>query len=380
MPYRRKDSKFYWISYMDSSGEYIQRSSKTTKLAEAKVLEQTERAQAWRDRQLGIKPPKTFEQVVTKYLLHARQVQRSYDTTVIRIEILRRHFAGQVINNLTAADVRHYIDARLKDGISNSSINRELSALSAAINHCNKEYEWELPNPVSGRRTKEPEGRVRWLRRAEVEALCRAAREQRHGELLDDFIRLAVNTGMRKEELLGLEWSRVDLANMLIHLDSEHNKSGKRRSIPINQKALTILRSRLAHRAEHCPDAPHVFVRDTGERVKTVRTGFESACKAAGIQDLHIHDLRHTFAAHLVSEGVPLPEVRDLLGHSTIIMTERYAHLAPARVRKAVEVLDLLGDEESEGSLRSDYGINPVHREKEPTIRLKAIQGGALRE
>ncbi|WPP01466.1 tyrosine-type recombinase/integrase [Pseudomonas sp. HR96] len=79
-------------------------------------------------------------------------------------------------------------------------------------------------------------------------------------------------------------------------------------------------------------------MRGNGERVVSVRNGFERACKTSGIKDFKIHDLRHTCAAHLISAGVALAEVRDLLGHSTVMMTERYALLAPARVRDAVRV------------------------------------------
>ncbi|WP_238474300.1 site-specific integrase [Pseudomonas cavernicola] len=239
----------------------------------------------------------------------------------------------------------------------------ELAALSAAINWCNVEYEWALPNPVKGRTMREPEGRVRWLTRAEVESLCRVASKQRNGALLVDFIHLAVNTGCRKEEMLGLEWRRVDLVNRLIYLEGQHTKAGKRRSIPLNDGAMDALKGRMAYRAEACPGSPWVFARATGDRVASIRQGFVSACKSAHIDDLVIHDLRHTCAAHLISAGVALAEVRDLLGHSTIMMTERYAHLAPARVRAAVRVLDGLREH---GSSRLVHAAVPAH------------QGGAL--
>lgn len=78
----------------------------------------------------------------------------------------------------------------------------------------------------------------------------------------------------------------------------------------------------------------------SGDRIKDIKHSFSTACRRAGITNFRIHDLRHTCAAWLVSAGIPLTEVRDLLGHSTIQMTERYAHLAPENVRAAVAVLE----------------------------------------
>ena len=158
---------------------------------------------------------------------------------------------------------------------------------------------------------------------------------------LPDFIRLALNTGMRRGEMLNLEWARVDFSANLIHLAGINTKSGKRRSIPLNQTARTALIRRAAFRASHCPASPWVFCTKEGARIASVRRSFDTACRRAGIKDFHVHDLRHTCAAHLVSAGVALAVVRDLLGHASITMTERYAHLAPENIRTAVAVLDI---------------------------------------
>ena len=109
---------------------------------------------------------------------------------------------------------------------------------------------------------REAEGRDRWLTRAEVEALCRAARVQKFGPMLEDFIRLAVNTGCRREEMLGLEWRRVDFANRLI-CRRHPPKAGKRRSIPINEGAMAALKRRMAFRSETSPECPWVLPEPT---------------------------------------------------------------------------------------------------------------------
>lgn len=367
MPYKREDSPYWWIFVKQADGKRVRRSSGTADFAAAKAIEQQARADAWKEKEWGVNPPRSFNEVMLPYLRHASQHQRSYETTTHRVKALRAYFTGSVMNDIGAKDIRAYTASRIEAGASPATVNRELAALSAAINWCNTELEWGLPNAVKGRTLKEPEGRVRWLTRAEVESLCRTARKQRNGALLDDFIRVAVNTGCRKEEMLGLEWRRVDMENKLIYLDGIHTKAGKRRSIPLNEGALDALKGRLAYRAEACPASPWVFARSSGERVACIRKGFEAACERSGIKDFVIHDLRHTCAAHLISAGVALAEVRDLLGHSTITMTERYAHLAPARVRDAVGVLDGLREKPSSRSVHADV---PVRQGK---VALKLV-------
>ena len=123
-----------------------------------------------------------------------------------------------------AADVRNYIDWRRKAGTTPATINRELAMLSSALNYACREWEWNIPNPVTGRKLRQPEGCIRWLTRAESEALIRVAEAEPRASHLADFIRLALHTGCRKQELLGLEWKRVDLHGRLFHLKAETHK------------------------------------------------------------------------------------------------------------------------------------------------------------
>lgn len=279
--------------------------------------------------------------MMTEYL-RASQKLRSFESVQYRVRRLLQSFAGTAMHELKALDVRQYIRERENDGVSNSTINRELAALSAAINHCNREWEWQLPNPVAGRMLKENDARDRYLTHGEVGRLVSAAQKQRNRGLTADFILLAVNTGCRREEMLGLEWSRVDLSGdePVIRLEGRHTKSGKRRTIPLNGDALAALKRRRAFVAEHCPDSPWVFARRSGERAVSIRSAFEKACREAGIKNVRIHDLRHTAASWMITEGASLEVVKELLGHSSITMTERYAHLAPHRVREAVNRLE----------------------------------------
>lgn len=339
MPYKRKDSPIWWASFVDASGQRVRRSTGTTDHREACALEAKWKVETYRQKQWEERPSRTFDELMVTYL-KATSEKRSHDKDLMRTKHLRRKFQGREVRLIQPNDISAYVVIRKGEGVRPATINRELALFSAAINHANTEWDWQLPNPVKGRKLKEPEGRVRWISRAEAEALIRAAEMEPKAGHLSDFIRLALNTGCRAGELLGLEWKRVDLKAGLIHLEAEHTKTGKRRSVPLNQTARQAIINRARFRAQHCPCSTWVFCDETGVRIASVRRSFTTACRKVGISDFRIHDLRHTCAAWLVSAGVALAEVRDLLGHSTVKMTEKYAHLAPENIRAAVAVLD----------------------------------------
>lgn len=339
MPYKRTGSPHWWASYIER-GQRVRRSTGTTDINEAKALEAQWRTQVHKEQHWDVKAPRTFEEVMVEYLKGSSHL-RSIETLKMQTQTLRGYFGGREVGALVGQDIKGYIRWRKEAGRANATINRELAALSSAINHCNKEWDWSLPNPVKGRMLKEAAHRERYLTRAEVGRLVMEARKLRFGDLLGDFIELAVHTGCRRGELLNLDWSRVTLERKreAITLNARHTKSGKPRQVPLNATAVAALKRRAAWRAEVAPDSPWVFCRRGGAQVASIRNGFEVAAKNAKLEDLRIHDLRHTAASWLVTDGVPLEVVKELLGHSSITMTERYAHLAPHRVREAVNRL-----------------------------------------
>ena len=348
MSYKRKKSPFWWTSFTDANGKRVRRSLGTTNRKEAEALEAKWKGEAFQQQAWDVEPDHTFEELMLGYLNASASDKRSAKTDRQRTKSLKRFFAGKVVNDIRPTDIRGYIMYRREDGVANTTINRELSLLSAAIKYSKQELEWDILNPVEGRRLGESEGRLRWLTREEANALIEAAkvlpRDGHPAFHLADFIVLALHTGCRSGELLGLEWDRVDLRNNLIRLEAKHTKSGKGRSVPINGSARAVLLNRARHRAEHCPDSPWVFVHSNphwkGQRIHSVKKAFAAACKRAQLEDCTPHTLRHTCASWMVMAGRPLMEVRDILGHSTVKMTERYAHLAPENLRNAVNVLE----------------------------------------
>lgn len=340
MPYRRKDSAVWWASYVDASGQRVRRTTGTTDHKEAKALEAKWKLEAFRTEQWGEEPSRTFAELMVPYLKATATKKRSHDRERYLVARLREFFGEFDLRTLGPRDVRDYIENRQSNGVGPATINRELGLLSAAINWAKRDLEWQLPNPVMGRRLRPPEGRLRWLSRLEADRLIEAARTYSRAEYLVDFIELALHTGMRRGEMLELEWQRVDLDEGLVYLRGVHQKNGKTGSVPLNETAKAALVRRDEFRQENCPSSPWVFAHKDGERIASVKKSFANACTKAGIKDFRIHDLRHCCAAWLVQSGVSIRAVAELLRHSDIRVTMRYAHLAPETVRAAVAVLD----------------------------------------
>lgn len=274
----------------------------------------------------------TFDDAIGAYSSVKTSARDSYS-----LKKLMPFFSGRPLSDLKRAHVRAYVSSRLSDGVKVSTVRRELRLASAALNFVRVELELDLSNPFSALALESGEGRVRWITRDEASSLLVACRQAVRPHLAI-FVVLALNTGARRGELLGLEWSRVDFDNALMLLEPEHTKSRKRRSIPLNDACLMVLREMREWQFERLPSARHVFSWERG-RITTFKTAWATALRVAGINDFRVHDLRHTCASWLVMAGVPLQVVKDLLGHSSVTVTEKYAHLAPTETRAAVQKL-----------------------------------------
>jgi integrase len=176
---------------------------------------------------------------------------------------------------------------------------------------------------------------------------------------LKPIVVMALNTGCRKSEILNLQWDQVDLKHGFILLD--HTKNGERKEIPINgtlKESLEALFQGTRERPRRL-DIPWVYYDTrTGNSYQDIKRAFNTACFKAGIRDFHFHDLRHYFASHLVMSGFDLNTVRELLGHKTLTMTLRYAHLAPSHKVRAVDLLDQTINYQNDGILEEK---NLVH-------------------
>ena len=242
------------------------------------------------------------------------------------------------LTEITAPRIAEYrimrlttVSEKTKRTLEPGSVNRELSVLRGLLRLAADQECGYLDQAPKVRLEREPQGRLRFLTDDEATRLldeCRKAAEHPvvscRSPCLYLVVVVALSTGMRKSEVLGLEWERVNFSRGVVQLET--TKNGARREISMNQAVYDVLSALPKSDSRLFP--------------RSVRTAFEGALKRAGVKNFHFHDLRHSFASKLTMKGRPLREIQDLLGHKSIRMTERYSHLAPERLRDAVAFLD----------------------------------------
>ena len=270
-------------------------------------------------------PGITFGEAVEKYLA-AKSRKRSIAEDRRQLEHLKLGFGTETpLSQITASKVSEYRSARLaaisgRTGrrLTAAAVNRPLSLLRHLLRLAVEE--WELLAAVPKiRLEKEPQGGIRWLEPDEATRLLDACGKSQAKHLLA-LVTVAMETGLRKGELLDLTWSQVDMTRGVLRL--EVTKSGRRREVPMRQVVYNVV--------SQLPGPHEGRVWPAG----SIRTAFENSVEAANLDSpLHFHDLRHHFASWYVMRGGSVPALQQILGHATLAMTMRYSHLSPNHLR-----------------------------------------------
>lgn len=212
-----------------------------------------------------------------------------------------------------------------------STVVRYMAALSHAFTIAVKEWGWLEDSPMRRvTKPKEPRGRVRFLSDEERARLLTECKNS-DSEYLYMAVVLALSTGARRMEILGLQWQDVDLQRGFITL--HETKNGERRALPLAGHALELMKQHAKVRQMNCS---LVFPGKNFNNPIDLRTPFENALKRAEITDFRWHDLRHSCASYLAMNGASLAEIAEILGHKTLQMVKRYAHLSEAHTSKVV--------------------------------------------
>jgi integrase len=273
-------------------------------------------------------------------MLKLSEGQRDYDTKVRHVEYWRDALGGATtLRSLTAGSIMHALPThtthknRKATLVSAATKNRYLSTMRRILSLA-VEWGWLARAPKLAR-FEEPDVRVRWEPRPVIVDLLRAISM----DWLREAALFAVSTGMRADEILSLRWNQVDVAQRNCWVTHGGAKSKQARSVPLNADAIAVLERR---RGIH---SDLVFTRAASKGREVAKISqidadmFERACKAAGVEDFHFHDLRHTWASWHVQSGTPLMVLKELGGWETIEMVQKYAHLAPTHLASHAETV-----------------------------------------
>jgi len=252
-------------------------------------------------------------------------------------ELLRplcKLFGPKKLSEITIQDLEEFKQVRLKE-VSSATVNRSLSVLRHLFNLAKRWNKFYGDNPVSIVGMLEEHNQVqRVLTLDEEHRLLTESISY-----LGPVIFTALNTGMRRGEILSLKWSDVDLDTNLITVNQTNSKSKKERRVPVNSPMRTML---LELKLKSL-NSEYVFLDNEDAAIKTIRSAYETACKRAGLQELRFHDLRHTAATRMVETGANIVAISKILGHSDIKTTMRYAHPEES-LREALESLAKFGE------------------------------------
>jgi integrase len=342
---RPKDSSIWWVSYFDSAGK--RRREKAGTRSMALTLYHKRKTEALQ----GKKLPETLRrrqtplsELLTDAAEYVKQHYRGHrfgaDGNDYRYAALKDALGNFAGDSMTPQDIEHGL-AKLAERRQwkAASFNRYKAFLSLAY-RLGIENQKVQNNPVRFiHKRQESSGRIRWLT-ADEETKLRAVIQSDYRDEVPAFD-LALHTGMRQSEQYRLRWDCVELERR--QLTIPRSKHGGIRYIPLDNTALAAL---VVLRSRSDGDGPVMVLAESGHgykaghALKTPKEWFMACCQKAGVADFTWHCLRHTFASRLVMAGVPLRTVQELMGHRTIAMTCRYAHLAPESLQGAVCKLD----------------------------------------
>jgi len=339
----RKVKKSWWVDFQQKRKRYRERSPENSR-AGAEAYEATLRGKLARGEPIekSAPPVPLFRDFAWKWygvyvVSNNRPGEQENKKSALK-SCMIPFFGSTPVNAITSYSIEQYKAQLLKKGATPKTINNRLNILSKCVRTA---YEWlELKGtPPKITRLKCPAPKTDYLSLDECGLLLSNA-----DGVLRDLLLLALRTGMRRGELIGLQWGSVDWQAQSItvrHSLCEYTqklsapKSNRERHIPMDADVYAALFKRKR-------DTGYVFLDHGNQRFtgKCLAHQLKELCRKVALRKIGCHTLRHTFASHLAMNGVPLNAVQALLGHSSITTTMRYAHLAPSTLRAAIETLN----------------------------------------
>jgi len=373
---RVKGSNIWWIRYTNEQGKRVAAKVGTFSAA-VHVYEQ--RTAAIR---LGVLLPNSprrgvrFSELAKEAIKFSEKHHRASKDFKQRVNLAVDEFGDRVAESITTRELQDWVDEMAEEREwTGGTRNRFKSSLSTVFREGMRAGKVTVNPARLIRRSKESLGRVRFLSYEEEAKLRKAIAAALPGRIKDEgesaFAQLdvALHTGMRKSEQFTATWDQVDLERGFIYLSM--TKNGTDRFVTLNSAAVQVLtRLQERHKRLGLPPESTLFHSKRDGLIKNPRKWFATALEQAKIEGITWHTLRHTFASRLVMAGVDLKTVQELMGHKTIAMTARYAHLAPTHKLQALETLVRPGSV----SVQSGYKLATNAKKSRRTEKLNSIQ------
>jgi integrase len=325
-----KGSGQFYIRWADASGKMRKEKAGTLAVARKLLVKRKNESQIERKLPSLTRRRVRFSELTADMLEHSKRNNRPYTVynNELRVKRLLPDFGERFADDIRPQEIERWLSAHTATPATNNRYHATLSLIFRLAVQ-NRKID---NNPLASiKKRREDNKRLRFLTIGE-ESKIRGyiqANWPHHWSAVE----LALNTGMRQGEQFNLRWQDADLERRIITLQT--TKNGKPRHIPLNDAAIAALQA--AHSLAN--QQPWVFLNRYGEQHTSPRTWFDKTIKELKLTGVTWHTLRHTFASRLAMAGVPLIAIKELMGHKTIEMTLRYAHLAPEHNLAAVQML-----------------------------------------
>jgi len=320
---RRAGSPIWWVRFTHK-GSRIQQSSGTSERDKAEEYEAKLKSSLWEQERLGVKPSYRWNDAVVRYLRET-QHKVSQPSDISRFRWVDQYLNGVELRAINRDLLDKILTAKKAEGVENATANRAVEIVRSVLLKACNEWEW-LDRVPSIRLLQEPTKRVRWITRNEADRLLSELPPH-----LADMTRFSLETGLRRSNVTGLQWSQVDLVRRTAWIHPDQAKARKAIPVPLSTVAVLTLRKQIGKHHTH------VFTYN-GHPVTQVNTkAWFKAKKRAGIEHFRWHDLRHTWASWHVQEGTPLLALKELGGWATLEMVQKYAHLSSDHLAQWVD-------------------------------------------
>jgi integrase len=334
--HKRKDSELWQICVF-ANGKKVRMSTKTTNKKIAQKIHDKIKGQI-AEGTFQLAPGRTrlsFDQMVDEFLeKHSKVEKASYERDTYIGKNVKKYFKSTPLDQIKPYNIKCWRQWRSKHTtnrgplVSKATLNRELAFLKTMFNMA---VEWdylEINPAIKLKQLRGEKQRMRFLNSEEVRSLIHHS-----SEYLKPIVITAISTGMRRGEILDLKWEHVDLKHRFLRVVKSKNSDS--RDLPINEFLYnTLVKLEKSRRMKK-----YVFCKEDGSRRKCIKEAFNKASRDAGLGDLWFHDLRHTYASLNASGGCDLITLKNLLGHKTLAMTQRYAHFIPNKYDKTKQIM-----------------------------------------